>query len=103
MVKVIRRNEFEDVKKAGVAVVDFSATWCNPCRMLAPVMEELSDEYAGAVEFYNCDVDENGDLASDYGITSIPAIIIFKEGKATAKTVGFQPKANMKSFIDANK
>ena len=103
MVKVIRRNEFEDVKKAGVAVVDFSATWCNPCRMLAPVMEELSGEYAGEVEFFNCDVDENGDLASDYGITSIPAIIIFKEGKATAKTVGFQPKANMKSFIDANK
>ena len=63
MVKKISQNEFNEVTASEVAVIDFSATWCGPCKMLAPVLEEVSEEYAGKVNFFNVDVDENPDLA----------------------------------------
>lgn len=81
-------------------VVDFWATWCGPCRMLAPVMEKLSDEYAGRAEFVKIDVDENPDLAHEYGIMSIPCVMVFKGGALAGKNVGFVPQSAMKEFID---
>ena len=81
-------------------VVDFWATWCGPCRMLAPVMEKLSDEYAGRAEFIKIDVDENPDLAREYGIMSIPCVMVFKGGALAGKNVGFVPQSAMKEFID---
>lgn len=81
-------------------VVDFWATWCGPCRMLAPVMEKLSDEYAGRAEFVKIDVDENPDLAREYGIMSIPCVMMFKGGALAGKNVGFVPQSAMKEFID---
>ena len=81
-------------------VVDFWATWCGPCRMLAPVMEKLSDEYAGRAEFVKIDVDENPDLAREYGIMSIPCVMVFKGGALVGKNVGFVPQSAMKEFID---
>ncbi len=81
-------------------VVDFWATWCGPCRMLAPVMEKLSDEYAGRAEFVKIDVDENPDLAREYGIMSIPCVMVFKGGALAGKNVGFVPQSAMKEFID---
>ena len=80
-------------------VVDFWATWCGPCRMLAPVMEKLSDEYAGRAEFVKIDVDENPDLAREYGIMSIPCVMVFKGGALAGKNVGFVPQAVMKDFL----
>ena len=81
-------------------VVDFWATWCGPCRMLAPVMEELSGEYEGKADFVKIDVDENPDLAREYSIMSIPCVMVFKDGALAGKNVGFVPKAAMKEFID---
>lgn len=83
-------------------VVDFWATWCGPCRMLAPVMEELSGEYEGKADFVKIDVDENPDLAREYSIMSIPCVMVFKDGVLAGKNVGFVPKAAMKEFIDKN-
>ena len=83
-------------------VVDFWATWCGPCRMLAPVMEELSGEYEGKADFVKIDVDENPDLAREYSIMSIPCVMVFKDGALAGKNVGFVPKAALKEFIDKN-
>ncbi len=81
-------------------VVDFWATWCGPCRMLAPVMEKLSEEYEGQAQFVKIDVDDNPDLAREYSIMSIPCVMVFKDGKLAGKQVGFVPQAAMKEFLD---
>ncbi len=101
MVKKINQSEFAQTKNDEVAIVDFSATWCGPCQMLAPIMEKLSDEYAGRVSFYNVDVDENPALAQQFGVVSIPFVAIFKKGEVIANQVGFVPEENFKKFIDS--
>ena len=101
MVKEITGNNFEAVKNAETAVVDFNATWCGPCRMLAPILEELADEMDD-VDFFACDVDENVDLARAFGIQNIPAVGLFKNGKLVDMSVGFKPKAVMQQFISAH-
>ena len=100
MVKKISQDEFQEVRDSAVAVVDFSATWCNPCKMLAPVLEEISTEMDN-VNFFNIDVDDNPDISGEYGIQSIPAIIVFKNGEVADQTVGFQPKENLVKLIQA--
>lgn len=94
MVKKINQDEFRKVAGLGKVVVDFSATWCGPCKMLAPVMEEISGEMTD-VSFYNIDVDENTDLAREYGIASIPALLILKDGVKQDMLVGFMPKGSL--------
>lgn len=81
-------------------LVDFWAEWCGPCRMLSPVIEELADEYKGKVNFAKINVDENPKLASQYGVMSIPTIIIFKNGKPEQQVIGFRPKSELKKLID---
>ena len=100
MVKKISANEFNEVTAKKVALIDFSATWCGPCKMLAPVLEEISGELGDKVDFYNVDVDENPDLAMKYGITSIPALVILKEGNKADMQVGFAPKEHVVRFIE---
>ena len=102
MVKVIGADQFDEVKNADVAVVDFSATWCGPCKMMAPVLEEISGEYEGKVAFFNMDVDENQEIAASYGINSIPNLILFKKGEKASDSVGFKPGEALKAWIDAN-
>ena len=103
MVKKINEAEFNsEVKKDAVAVVDFNATWCGPCRMLAPVLEALSEEYAGQVNFYAVDVDENPGLATQYRIQSIPFIGLFKNGQFIDQSVGFRPQAQLSEWIREN-
>ena len=92
MVKKITGAEFESVKKQGVSVVDFSAKWCGPCQMLAPILEEISEEMQGKAYFYNVDVDQDAALASQYGITNIPALLVLKDGVKQDILVGFRPK-----------
>ncbi|MDD2958661.1 MAG: thioredoxin [Lachnospiraceae bacterium] len=99
MVKKITENEFKEVLAAKMALVDFSAVWCGPCRMVAPVLEEVSEEMNDSVAFFNIDVDENPNLAQKYGITSIPALVLMKEGKVLDLQVGFLPKAGIISYI----
>ena len=81
-------------------VVDFWATWCGPCRMLAPVMEKLSEEFEGQAEFVKIDVDDNPDLAREYSIMSIPCVMVFKGGALAGKNVGFVLQSAMKEFIE---
>ena len=102
MVKKIKNNDLSEVKASGCALVDFSATWCGPCNMLAPVLEELSDEMDG-VAFFNADAEANMELSSKYGVTSIPALFIFRDGRPVAQTVGFQPKEVIKGWIESNR
>ena len=100
MVKKVNGQEFENVvMKAPAAVVDFSATWCGPCRMMAPVLEELSETMGGKVSFYNVDVDEERELAIKYGIQSIPCLIAFKNGEAVDQSVGFLPGPQIAEWI----
>ena len=99
MVHKIEQNKMQDALKAKVAVVDFSATWCGPCKMLAPIMEELSEEMAGQVEFYNADTDENMDLALANKVTSIPALFLLRDGQIVDRMIGFQSKQALKNWI----
>ncbi|MCR4943309.1 MAG: thioredoxin [Clostridium sp.] len=92
MVKIVNENEFKNEINEGIVVVDFFATWCNPCKMLSPVLDELSEEMAGKVKFLKVDVDECVNLADEYSITNIPAVGIFKNGEKQEVSVGFAPK-----------
>ena len=101
MVKAIDTAAFRAaMEEKKTLVVDFWAEWCGPCRMLAPVMEQLSDELAGKAEFDKIDVDDNPDLAREYSIMSIPCVMVFKGGALAGKNVGFVPKSAMKDFIE---
>jgi thioredoxin 1 len=91
---------FKDETKEGVVLVDFFATWCGPCKMLAPVIEELAGEYEGKVKIGKLDVDENPETAGQFGVQSIPTIIIFKDGQEVDKMLGFQSKEALKEHID---
>lgn len=102
-VKMFSTANFDsDVLKSEKPVfVDFWATWCSPCRMVAPVVEELADEYAGRMVTGKVDVDENGPIASQYGIMSIPTLAIFKGGKMVDKITGFRGKADLVKMIES--
>ena len=103
MVKYVTFNELEELIAGEKPVVcDFCATWCGPCRMLAPVFEDVSDKFEGKAEFVKIDVDENEDAAVKYGITSIPNIIIFKNGKPAANNLGFVPENALTAFVEKN-
>ena len=82
-------------------VVDFWATWCGPCRMVAPVIEELAGEYDGKVVIGKCDVEEQEDLAQEFGIRNIPTILFFKNGEVVDKLIGAQPKSKIEEKIKA--
>lgn len=98
MVIRITDNFNEEVlEKKGIVLVDFWAEWCGPCKMLGPVIEELSEEVEG-VSFAKLNVDENGKVAMDYQVQSIPTVMIFKDGELQETLVGFRPKAD---FIEA--
>jgi len=83
-------------------LVDFWAPWCGPCRMVAPVVEELAEEYDGRISFGKVNVDENPKAASQYGVMSIPTLLIFKDGKPVSNIVGFRPKAELEQSLDAS-
>ena len=100
MVKKINAEQFEEAKKSAVALVDFSATWCGPCRMLAPVVEALSEKLAGKVDFYNVDVDEEPSLAAGFWINSVPCLVLLKNGQVADRSVGFRPGPQIKAWIE---
>ena len=91
--------EAEVLKSDKPVLVDFWAPWCGPCRMLAPVLAEVAAEKGDKIKVGKVNVDENPELAAQYGISGIPAMLLFKDGKIAATSVGFKPKPELESFI----
>lgn len=81
-------------------LVDFWAPWCGPCRMVAPIVEELSEEYDGRVKFVKLNTDENPKVAGKYGIRSIPTLLVFKGGEPVSQIVGFRPKSDLAKRLE---
>lgn len=101
MVQHLNEKDFEEVviNYDGVALVDFWATWCGPCKMIAPIIEQISEEMPN-IKVTKVDVDENENLANKYEIASIPTLIIFKNGNPVETLIGFTPKDTLKNAIE---
>jgi thioredoxin 1 len=92
----ITNENFESLKNGSLPlVVDFWATWCGPCRMIAPIIEKLAGKYDGKIVVGKCDVEENDDLAGEFGIRNIPTILFFKNGEVVDKIVGAVSEAKL--------
>lgn len=103
-VKEIGAQEFEEsvIKGKGLILVDFWAPWCGPCRIVAPVLEDIARDMAKSITIYKVNVDNNGDLAMKYGISGIPTLILFKDGEIVSQNVGVIPKAGIVNLIQSN-
>ncbi len=98
--KIVNEKEFNEVFDKGVVLVDFFANWCGPCKMIAPVLDELSNEMTD-VTFVKVDVDQEQGLAEKYGVMSIPTLFLMKDGVIVKKVQGFQPKPALKTLIES--
>lgn len=100
MVKAITDQNFTEETKDGVVLIDFWATWCGPCRMQSPVVEELDDDMGDQVKFTKMDVDENPETAQNFNIMSIPTLMIKKDGQVVEQLVGYTPKENLEEILN---
>lgn len=97
----LNAESFDTLVQSGkLCLVDFWATWCGPCKMLAPVIEELAAQYEGKVTVAKVDVDDNQELAVRFGVMSIPTVILFKDGQEVARQVGLLPKERFQELLD---
>lgn len=92
--------EFDSTVADGVTLVDFWAEWCGPCRMMAPALEELAEDYAGKATIGKVNVDNEGDLAAKYEVSSIPTLLVFKDGEMKKRFVGVTSKGDLAKAID---
>lgn len=90
--EIITEKDFDEKIKKGVVLVDFFATWCGPCRMMGPILEDVKEELGDKVEIYKVDVDEDVKLARKYGIMSIPSLFVFVDGEEKEKHIGLWSK-----------
>jgi len=99
----VNDGQFDQVvlKSATPVLVDFWATWCRPCTMIAPILDELAEEYSGRITFTRMDIDQNQKTAAQYQIMSIPTLLLFKDGKPVDHIVGLRPKEELKRNLDA--
>ncbi|MBQ7293734.1 MAG: thioredoxin [Clostridia bacterium] len=99
-IKITNENFENEVLKSDIPVlVDFYATWCGPCKMIAPIVEEISEEYEGKIKVGKVDVDEAAELAIAFGVSSIPTIIVFKNGEVHKKAVGYRSKKELEDMF----
>ena len=99
-VKITVSNfESEVLRSDQPVLVDFYAVWCGPCRMLAPVLEEIAREYEGGVKVGKVNVDEQMELAQKFGVSSIPLLVVFKDGQPVAKSLGYRPKEEIVNLL----
>ena len=99
-VKIITKDTFEETINCGKTVlVDFFATWCGPCKMLAPIIEELAKEYEGKVKVGKVNIDEEPGLAQQFRVMSIPTLLLFENGKVVANSVGAVPKHQVEAML----
>lgn len=103
MVKTVKEDRFDDIKESNVAVADFSAVWCGPCKMMAPVFHAVADEMGDKVDFYSVDVDENPGLAAANKVFSVPTLILYKDGVEASRSVGAISRSDLLDFIEKNK
>ena len=103
MAQIIKTNEFSNrvENKDGIVVVDFFATWCGPCKMLSPVFEALGNDMENKADFLKVDIDQSMELAERFQVTTVPTVIVFKEGKEMDRLVGFIPKENLKNKVES--
>ncbi len=102
MERIITDANYEELLAEGLPmVIDFSAAWCGPCKKIAPIIEELTDEYAGKVVIGKCDVDENDDLTAKFGIRNVPTVLFIKNGEVVDKHVGAATKGAFEEKINA--
>lgn len=99
IVEVTDQN-FSDEVKSGTVLVDFWAPWCGPCKMIAPVLEELDNEIGDQLKIAKLNVDNNPETAGRLGVMSIPTLMVFKDGEMVSKMVGFQPKEQLREWLD---
>ncbi|WP_042275113.1 thioredoxin [[Clostridium] dakarense] len=104
MAKIISTSQFRgDVENSnGVVVVDFFATWCGPCKMLAPVFEALGNEMQNEARFVKVDIDQSLEIAQQFNISTVPTMMIFKDGKPVESLVGFMPKEKIKAKVQSH-
>lgn len=99
-VQHLTETDFESAIASGVTLVDFFATWCGPCKMLSPTIEEIGEECDGSFSVYKVDIDECEDVAMDMGIMSVPTLVVFKDGEEAERMIGVQPKTAILNAIN---
>ena len=101
MSEVVTSSDFQSkvLDAKGPVLVDFFATWCGPCKMLAPTVDEIAVEQAGKAAVYKLDIDQSPDIAQRYGVMSVPTLIVFENGQVKNQAVGAQPKQNILSML----
>jgi len=100
LVKHITDADFQATIASGITLIDFWAPWCGPCKAIAPTLDELAGEYGDKVQIAKINIDDNQTVATQFAVTSIPTLILFKDGKKIGQKVGGANKSALKTFID---